>query len=119
MQFTLEQIAEICHETNRAYCAMLGDTSQTAWKDASEHLRQSVIDGVKYALVNPGAAPSANHENWRKFKLGQGWKFGPIKDSEKKEHPCLMPFKDLPISDQIKDILFQNVVRSFRNYVAK
>ena len=34
-----------------------------------------------------------------------------MKDIEKKEHPCFVSYKDLPISQQIKDTLFTHVVR--------
>jgi hypothetical protein len=32
---TLEQIARVAHEVNRAYCQALGDQSQPAWEDAA------------------------------------------------------------------------------------
>lgn len=31
---TIEQIARVCHEVNRAYCESMGDTSQVPWEDA-------------------------------------------------------------------------------------
>lgn len=46
----IEQIARIAHETNRVYCATLGDTSQPAWDDAPDWQRQSAIKGVEFHL---------------------------------------------------------------------
>ena len=34
----------------------------------------------------------------------------PVKDAVRKEHPCLVAFEDLPISQQAKDELFRAVV---------
>jgi class 3 adenylate cyclase len=36
------------------------------------------------------------HDVWAKERLNQGWKHGPHRDDEKKEHPCLVPYKELP-----------------------
>ena len=65
----------------------------------------SLINGVKYALTNPNASAEENHENWMEMKFSQGWKYEKIKDFEKKTHPDLIPFKDLPKIEQKKDIM--------------
>lgn len=36
------------------------------------------------------------HEVWAKQRMDQGWKYGPRRDDEKKEHPCLVPYEELP-----------------------
>lgn len=114
MQITKEQIAKICHEANRAYCETLGDISQGHWEDAPEWQRTSAINGV--ALHLSGAhGPEASHESWMKEKLENGWKHGSVKDAEKKEHPCLVPFSDLPAEQQRKDFLFKAIVDCFKN----
>jgi len=45
-------------------------------------------------------------------KLKDGWKHGPVKDPEKKEHPCLIPYDELPKEQQVKDHLFIGVVKA-------
>jgi len=111
MKFTIEQIAQVCHETNAAYCAILKDYSQQPWKEAPAWQRESAIAGVKY-LLDPKTNRSASclHDNWVKDKLDAGWTYGSVKDGEKKTHPCLIPFQHLPVEQQIKDLLFMNVV---------
>ncbi len=104
------RIARAAHEVNRAYCASLGDYSQKVWEDAPQWQRDSAIAGVRFHLANPDASPSASHENWLKDKLAQGWKWGPVKDPEKKEHPCMVEFTELPPAQQAKDHLFRSVV---------
>lgn len=108
------QIAAVCHETNRAYCAALGDNSQPAWADAPEWQRTSAIKGVEFHLANPGSPPSRSHEEWLKEKEATGWKYGPVKDPEKKEHPCFVPYDQLPPEQRIKDSLFIAVVDALR-----
>ena len=106
------QIAKICHEVNRAYCAAHGDHSHLAWSDAPEWQRTSAIKGVEFTIANPDAPPSASHDSWLKEKLDTGWKYGPVKNPERKEHPCCVPYEDLPLEQKVKDYLFQAVVRS-------
>lgn len=105
-------VAKVCHEVNKAYCESLGDLSQPTWEFAPDNIKQSAYDGVLFHLENPDAPPSASHENWLKFKKEDGWKFGPIKDAVKKEHPCFCPYDELPQEQRTKDFLFKQVVSS-------
>lgn len=112
---TVEDIARACHEVNRAFCAGLGDTSQPAWAEAPEWQKQSAVNGVKFHLdglaqASFGYGPAASHENWLREKLDAGWKYGPVKDVEKREHPCCVPYNELPIEQRAKDQLFIGVV---------
>lgn len=107
---TPEQIAKVAHEVNRAYCLALGDTSQVAWEDAPQWQRDSAINGVNFHLANPTAGPDHSHNEWLKEKQEAGWKYGPVKDAEKKEHPCFVPYEELPVEQQAKDYLFRAVV---------
>lgn len=109
-----EQIAKICHETNRAYCQTIGDNSQLAWEESPEWQRQSAINGVKYHLKNPDAKPSDSHNSWLQEKRETGWKYGPVKDVEKKEHPCFVEYEELPVEQQKKDYLFKAIVDALR-----
>jgi hypothetical protein len=112
---TKKDIAMICHETNRAYCQRLGDNSQTPWGDAPQWQRDSAVNGVAFHLVNPGAPPSRSHEEWFKEKAATGWKYGPVKDPAKKEHPCFVPYEELPPEQKAKDALFIGVVNALRH----
>jgi len=103
-------IARIAHEINRAYCAALGDTSQPVWDDAPEWQKASALAGVDMHLANPDATPENSHESWLAQKLAEGWKYGPVKDAEKKEHPCCVPYAELPSEQKAKDYLFRSVV---------
>jgi len=105
-----EQIAKVCHEINRAYCAALGDDSQPAWEDAPDWQRSSAISGVAFHLRTPHAGPDHSHNSWLAEKQAAGWKYGPVKDPDLKEHPCFVPYDQLPREQQAKDYLFRAVV---------
>lgn len=106
-------IARICHEANRAWCSANGDPSQVAWEEAPTWQRDSAIKGVEFALANPDAPDSAQHDAWMADKIADGWVYGEMKDAAAKTHPCLVPFDQLPPEQQIKDRLFRNIVRTF------
>lgn len=108
---TNEQIAKVCHEANRAYCQGIGDMSQPAWEDAPDWQKSSAINGVENAR-KPETKPSDSHEAWLAEKAANGWKYGPVKDPEKKEHPCFVPHADLPPEQKAKDVLFLAVARA-------
>jgi hypothetical protein len=43
------------------------------------------------------------HENWAAQRMGEGWRYGPQRDDRKKEHPCLVPYEQLPESEKAYD----------------
>ena len=112
MKLTTTEIARVCHEVNRAYCAALGDNSQPAWEDAPDWQRGSAINGVSYTLAHPEAKPSDSHEEWLKEKTADGWRWGAVKDPVAKTHPCFLPYDLLPAKQRAKDYIFQAVVRA-------
>ncbi len=107
----IEALAQIAHEANRAYCTGLGDNSQVPWAQASEHVRDSAIAGVRFLIDNPTASQAAQHEARAAMKTEAGWVHGEVKDEQAKTHPCLVPYDDLPAAQRAKDQLFQAVVR--------
>lgn len=111
---SIVDVARVCHEVNRGYCDFLGDHSQVPWDDAPENIKQSAIDGVQAILDGTVQKPSDSHESWMRFKIADGWVYGPTKDQERKEHPCLIPYAELPAEQRAKDYLFFAVVNALR-----
>ena len=112
----IKAIARIAHQINKAYCEAIGDNSQVRWFDAPEWQKESAINGVKFHKENPEAKPSASHESWLEEKRKAGWKYGPVKDTEKKEHPCFLDYNDLPMEQKVKDYLFKAVCTELLDY---
>ncbi len=108
----VDHLARVCHEVNRAYCNYLGDGSQPAWADAPDWQKESARNGVRHMLSNPTTTPEQNHESWLKEKLEQGWQYGPVKDVPNKQHPCCLPYRDLPREQRLKDYLFKAIINT-------
>lgn len=101
--------ARAAHEVNKTYCEALGDNSQPSWEDAPDWQRSSAKNGVAGALAGNSAA--ASHASWLEEKRLAGWKWGPVKNPEKKEHPCMVAYNELPPEQQMKDKLFLQSVQ--------
>jgi hypothetical protein len=43
------------------------------------------------------------HDLWAEQRLAQGWSYGPQRDDEQKQHPCLVPYDQLPDSEKEYD----------------
>lgn len=112
-----ERIASVCHAANKAYCECIGDLSQKPWSETPVEIRNSVISGVEKLIDDPSLTPEEMHQNWVRYKLAEGWSYG-RKDIEKKQHPNLVPFSELPKDEQVKDHLFVAIVRVLANLPA-
>lgn len=107
----IERCARAAHELNRAYCAFGGDHSQPPWEDAPEWQKESVMRGVFQVLADKNRTPSKSHEGWLAIKERDGWVYGEQKDPDKKTHPCMVPYDELPEAQKLKDTLFVTTVR--------
>ena len=105
--------AKTAHEVNRAYTAGLGDKptdiSQLSWEDSPDWQHATVLNGVRGVIA--GNTPEQSHESWLAEKRATGWKYGPVKKVVEKEHPCFVPYGELPPAQRYKDILFVTTVR--------
>jgi len=110
-------VAQICHEANKVFCALDKDHSQDSWENAPVWQKVSAVDGVKFHLSNPDASESAAHDNWTRDKIRTGWVWGHTKDAELKTHPCLLPFNELSSQQQAKDHLFKGIIGSLRPFI--
>ena len=43
------------------------------------------------------------HDAWARQRLADGWRYGPHRNDQKKEHPGLVPYQDLPESEKDYD----------------
>ena len=109
---TIQNIAKAAHEANRGYCAAIGDPVPAPWEQASDAQRASILLGVRMHLRNPAASPSESHESWLAVKAAEGWTHGPVKDEVLKQHPCFLPYDQLPEKQRAKDHIFKAVVNA-------
>ena len=107
-------IARIANEINRVYAYCIGQE-----KSKFEQLKPEEIEnikiGVKFCLANPTTTPEEIHAKWRETKLAAGWSYGPIINLHLKQHPNMINFYNLPISERIKDHIFVALVKELNN----
>lgn len=106
------KIAEMAYEVNRAYRRKLGQTPTPPWSDLTLPQREGYCNGVEFLLAYPNAPLNAQHDNWLQGKQLTGWSYGKVYDPEKKLHPNIVPWEQLPAEEQEKDRLFRRVVEA-------
>ena len=114
MENKVENIAKMCHQANKTWCELNNDSSQKDWDEAEQWQRDSAIKGVEFKLANSEAGKDAQHNAWMADKVNDGWVYGEVKDAEKKTHPCIVPFDQLPEFQQKKDALFCAIVDALK-----
>lgn len=108
----IQNIARLCHEANRALQIGLYEEVNPPWDDLSEDLKDSTYIGVLKAL--DGVTTEQLHESWMQERILGGWKYGEVLDRDNKVHPNLVPYKDLPLEQQLKDGVFLAIVSNYR-----
>lgn len=107
----IEACARAAHEVNRAHCIALGDFSQRAWEDAPDWLISSTKHAVEKILRSQG--PEQEHEEWLAQKQAEGWTYGPVENSETKQHPNCVPYDQLPGDDRhVSEVLLTTTVHA-------
>ncbi len=106
----IEKIARLSHEINRVYCRSLGDMSQEPWSKCPDWQKESAREGVLKILTKQVRTPRESHQSWFDNKQLHGWVYGPCKDPDRKEHPCMVPYDELPPSQRFKDDFFWTCV---------
>lgn len=110
--FSVDQIAQVCYEANRALCAVTGSSMPPEWGKASCEAVESAVHGV--IEVFNGATEETLHRSWMREMFNRGWVYGPNKDALKRTHPSLMPYAQLPAAERAKDVLFLAIVEALK-----
>ena len=56
------------------------------------------------------------HDNWARKRISEGWRYGPKRDDVLREHPCLVPYAELP--EEEKDYDRKTLAESIKMLVA-
>ena len=43
------------------------------------------------------------HEVWAQNRIREGWTYGPVRDDQKRQTPCLVPYDQLPEEEKAYD----------------
>lgn len=106
-------IASVAFEANRQYCEMIGGKAfNPSWTEVGQDVRDALIESVKVALMDKIVSAELSHLRWAAVRVEAGWSIGPRFDPHRKTDPNLVPFRELSVQEQLKDILFLAVVNS-------
>ncbi len=106
------EIAKICNQANRHYCIDNQLVAPAKWDDLPSGIQESIVSGVAEVIADPKVTPAEMHQKWVDYKKAGGWKYGKVKDVNKKLHPSLVPFEKLPKVEQAKDFIFIETVKN-------
>jgi ryanodine receptor 2 len=56
------------------------------------------------------------HEIWSAGRISEGWQYGECRDDKQKQHPCLVPYDELPDSEKEYD---RNTAMETLNLIVK
>jgi hypothetical protein len=108
--------ARAAHEANRAYRVAIGEDdnappwSELGWTDGPSAIAR-LCTAAEQVLLQ-GFGPAQSHDAWLACKRADGWHYGRVKHTARKEHPCLVPYAALPQEQKGKDELFVAVVKA-------
>lgn len=72
-----------------------------------------------YRKMFDAKSPVESHNLWMEARINQGWKYGTEKSIENKTSPCLVPYKDLPKEQLLKDFIAQAIIKFYNEFGEK
>lgn len=93
----MDQVAGVTFQMIDAYNVIVdGAEPRTDWWFLPEDEQAMTMQAVTALRDAPEISPQQNHERWVEIMLERGWTIGPEVDLDRKEHPFLIPFEELP-----------------------
>nr|XP_014982112.1 ryanodine receptor 2 isoform X5 [Macaca mulatta] len=80
--YTRDLLGPTVSLTQAAFTPIPVDTSQIVLPPHLERIREKLAENI--------------HELWVMNKIELGWQYGPVRDDNKRQHPCLVEFSKLP-----------------------
>jgi hypothetical protein len=111
-----QSLARICYDAIRAYGITIGER-YAQWEHARAWDRESFADAVAYLLKVPDADLADLHGYWMAARMQRGWQYGPERDVERRLHPALLPWADVPERERLKFEMVYRIVDVFRGHV--
>ena len=85
----VEKIKRILNERKKDYVPQPIDTSDIRLPEELNVLIEQMAKNV--------------HEVWAQSRISQGWSYGSERNDELKQHPCLVPYEELPEVEKAYD----------------
>ena len=119
---TYEQLAEAIHGLTRLLKRTDG-SEIPAWTELPEPSRKAAVDAVQELIdwedwYTEELTPEMAHQVWQE-RVPLDWKYGEVYCAINKTHPCLVPFDELPYSEQVKDEVWVTVINLMKPFTHK
>jgi hypothetical protein len=99
---SLDVIAELGWQTHIAWERIIGEQPKKQWCDLSTDEVMRLEESVHWLMEHPTSSVAAQHDAWR-ARMASG---GLINH----EHPNMIPFDELPFSQQMKARLWRHII---------
>ena len=63
------------------------------------------------------SSPEELHEDWVRAYEAMGWRYGPVRDTDLKTHPDMVPYADLSQLERDKDAVFVALCEIARQWI--
>lgn len=73
--------------------------------------KESIRNAIKYALEND-TSPEESHISWLEAQEKLGYVYGPVIDRVALQHPCMVPYNQLPEAQKTKDAMFVSIINT-------
>ncbi len=101
----IEQISRLTHEADRAIRSSMGQEI-LGWDRLEATLKLGWRSKVAAFKGPDGITPMMRHESWVSDMTAAGWTLDAVTDGDKKTHPAICPYGDLPDQVHLLDGVF-------------
>uniref|UniRef100_A0A2I3GX59 Ryanodine receptor 2 n=1 Tax=Nomascus leucogenys TaxID=61853 RepID=A0A2I3GX59_NOMLE len=101
--YTRDLLGPTVSLTQAAFTPIPVDTSQIVLPPHLERIREKLAENI--------------HELWVMNKIELGWQYGPVRDDNKRQHPCLVEFSKLP--EQERNYNLQMSLETLKDFYEK
>lgn len=112
----INDASSVVHEFGRTYATMNGIVVHPPFDELPEWQQDAIKEQVFKVLNHQIGSPTQAHDSWVDNMYAEGWRYGAQLDHEKKEHPNICPWDELPEVERFKDVLFFTAVRTMMNF---
>jgi len=78
-----------------------------SWEDREDDFKEQFVKVVeKQCSDEKFEGPEQAHDSWWQKYIDMGWQYGPERSVEKRTHPDMVPFHELPADEREKDEIF-------------
>ena len=113
---TVPELAEALHTVTRLLGRTDGQTIST-WAELGNEDRLRSAMAINAIMRDSTRTAEELHNLWLQIKVSMGWKYGPVYNLGKLEHPCIISFDRLPTEEKLKDEIWLFLTELFRPYM--